>query len=327
MWPVQVDAAVLEVTGDEGDGLGVIAVSEGDTGIGGAAGGSGDARDDLEGDTLRGQGIDLLAAASKDEGIAALEAQDPLALLGQVGQQAVDVLLTHDVMVTFLTHVDAPGIPARQVEDRLGHQAVVDHHVGLLHEPQGAEGDQVRIARPGTYQVNLPHARPGAGGGQFAGHGGIGLRQLTGKDPLRDPPDQDPVPEMAPVALVAEAGLDGVPIAGAEVGQAPVAGGDQGLQAGAQQARQHRRGLGGGDGHHHGRTVDDGGQDKAAFLRLIDHIDRNPGRLGQFGDATVDGTLPGGGNDQAHPLEVPIPEGACVVDKVPGQRQGLEVRT
>jgi hypothetical protein len=54
----------------------VLAMGQRDAGVGGAAGGGGDSRNDLEGNSRVDQGFDLFATAPEDEGVAALEAND-----------------------------------------------------------------------------------------------------------------------------------------------------------------------------------------------------------------------------------------------------------
>ena len=75
--PVEIETAVLAVPGDKTHRLGMVAVGQRNTGIGGAAGGGGNARDDLERNAFGGQLLDLLTAATEDERIATLEAQTP----------------------------------------------------------------------------------------------------------------------------------------------------------------------------------------------------------------------------------------------------------
>ena len=67
----------LAVAGDEGHGLGVVAVGERDASVGGRAEGGGDAGDDAAGNARRLQGLRLLAAAAKDEGVATFQAALP----------------------------------------------------------------------------------------------------------------------------------------------------------------------------------------------------------------------------------------------------------
>ena len=77
--------------------------------------------------------------------------------LREIGEQPVDLLLAHGVMVALLADIDASGVAAGHVEDGLGDQPVVDHHVRLLHEAQGAEGQEVRVAGAGADQIDLAH--------------------------------------------------------------------------------------------------------------------------------------------------------------------------
>ncbi len=213
--PVEIHGPVLEVARDKGDGLGIIAVGQGDAAIGRAARGCRDTGYDLEGYPLGRQGVDLLAAPAKDEGIATLEAQYPMTGLGQIGEQAIDFLLTHDMVVPLLADINALRIATSEVEDGLGYQAVMDDYIGLLHEAQGAKGNQVWITRPGADQINLTHAAMGAGFGKFPRHDGIGLLKVARKDTIGDSANQDPIPESAAVPLIGKAVLDGISIAGA----------------------------------------------------------------------------------------------------------------
>src|SRR3546814_1156788 len=70
---------ILALAGDEADRARIGAVGEGEPRLRGAAGGGGDAGNDLAGDTGFARGLELLAAAPEDEGIAALQAHDLLA--------------------------------------------------------------------------------------------------------------------------------------------------------------------------------------------------------------------------------------------------------
>ena len=91
--PVQVERAVLEVPGDEHAGVRVVAVRERNAGVGRGAAGGGDSGYDFERHAGLRQGLDLLAAAAEDVGVAALEAHHALALARQAHHERVDVLL------------------------------------------------------------------------------------------------------------------------------------------------------------------------------------------------------------------------------------------
>ena len=83
--------------GDDRDLSGETAVGHGDPGIGGHRVGRGHAWDDLELDPRRAQLERLLAAAAKDERIAALQSYDTRPPATQVDQQGVDLLLAQRV--------------------------------------------------------------------------------------------------------------------------------------------------------------------------------------------------------------------------------------
>ncbi len=71
----------------------MVTVGQRNTRIGGTTGGGGNARHHLEGNALGGQLLDLLAAPTEDERVAALQAQHALTLLGQLHQAPIDLFL------------------------------------------------------------------------------------------------------------------------------------------------------------------------------------------------------------------------------------------
>ncbi len=126
------------MAGHEGAGLRVVTVRQRDARIGGNARGRRDAGYNLERDAVPGEGLDLLAAAPEDERVAALEAQHALAFLGEPHQQFVDFFLRHGVVGALLADENVRRVAPRHCDDGFGHQVVVEHHVGLLHQAQGA---------------------------------------------------------------------------------------------------------------------------------------------------------------------------------------------
>ncbi len=62
---------------------------------------------------------------------------------------------------TLLAHIDAIGITPAHIENRGCHQPVVEHHVRLLHQAQGAKSEQIGIARAGANQIDLAQASRG----------------------------------------------------------------------------------------------------------------------------------------------------------------------
>ena len=69
--PVEIQLAILQMTGDEHARLGVVAMSQRNARGGRATGGGRNAWRHLEWDPRRGQLLDFLTAASEDEGVAA----------------------------------------------------------------------------------------------------------------------------------------------------------------------------------------------------------------------------------------------------------------
>ena len=134
-------------------------MGEGNSAGGRRGKGSGDAGRHLNPDACRAQRSDLFAASAKDHGVTALQADHPLAPLGLLNEQRFNGFLGPGVVISRLTHVDAPGIAPSQVEDLGADQAVVDDHIRLPKEPRGTKGEELRIAWAGADQMN--YAFPG----------------------------------------------------------------------------------------------------------------------------------------------------------------------
>jgi len=80
---------------------------------------------------MRGERLDLLAAAAEDERIAALQAHDAPALARQAHHQRVDLVLAEGVVVLFLADVDALGPGPGEFDERRRDQVVVQDSVRL----------------------------------------------------------------------------------------------------------------------------------------------------------------------------------------------------
>ena len=126
-------------------------VRDGDARIGGHGDGGGDARHDLERDALFLEQQALLAAAPEDEGIAALESHDGLALLRLRREQRADVLLAHRVMGGCLADVDALRVRGRPGEDAFIREAVVDDDLRPLEALGALERNQSIISGAGPH--------------------------------------------------------------------------------------------------------------------------------------------------------------------------------
>ena len=123
-----------------------------DAGIGKAADAGGDARYHAERNARLDQRQGFLAAAAEHEGVAALEAQDPVALARQRDQPERDVALVRRRLAAALAGIFNHGAGLDPFKDALIHQGVIDHHIRLP-QPFGCKQcQQARIAGAGTGQ-------------------------------------------------------------------------------------------------------------------------------------------------------------------------------
>ena len=175
--------AIAQLSADEGDTAREAPVGERQLGGGGGGERRGDSRDHGAGDAVRGQHLELLAAASENQRIAALEARHALALSGEAHQQLVDAPLLIGP-AGLPADEDPLGIAPRAIQHRLAHQAVVENHVRSLQQLQRPQREQVRIAGAGSNQVDL--AESPAGGGR--GGGELRGQELARQRPLRPLP-------------------------------------------------------------------------------------------------------------------------------------------
>jgi hypothetical protein len=118
------------------------------------AGRGGHPRDDLDGDAVAQKVERFLAAAAEDEGISALEPDDHPVRRGEAPEKFVDLLLAHGVAPGRLADVDPPRPRLDEAQNPLADQSVVDHDVGELEEPCRLQGQKLRVAGPGSDQMN-----------------------------------------------------------------------------------------------------------------------------------------------------------------------------
>ena len=160
------------VAGDEHRAVRVVAVGERDAGVGGRAQCGGDAGHHFKRNARFAQGFQFLAAAPEHERVAALEPHHAFARTGMAHQQEVGFLLRHAAAAGALAHADFVGIAPHQIQHRIRHQRVVQHHVGFLNALQAFEREQPGIARPRAHQRHFaalrllpgqmpPHQLPG----------------------------------------------------------------------------------------------------------------------------------------------------------------------
>ena len=94
------------MAGDEGDGMVGVAVGDGNAGIGQAADPRRNARHDAKRHAAPRQRLGFLAAAPKDERIAALQSQHALALPRQIHQQIGNLVLLAALHARALAGID-----------------------------------------------------------------------------------------------------------------------------------------------------------------------------------------------------------------------------
>ena len=109
-----------------------VAMGDRDPGIGEAADPGGDAGYDAERDPRFGECQRLLAAATKDAGIAAFEAQHAPALPGQVDEPSRDVRLARRWPAAALPGVVESRAGPGQPQDPAIDQRVVDDAIGMV---------------------------------------------------------------------------------------------------------------------------------------------------------------------------------------------------
>src|SRR3546814_7772505 len=88
----------------------------------------------LAGDTGFARGLELLAAAPEDEGIAALQAHDLLAGLCLADDQRVDPVLPHRVAAALLGDADPLDVRRDQGEHARADQSVANDQIGAGHD-------------------------------------------------------------------------------------------------------------------------------------------------------------------------------------------------
>ena len=134
------------VAGDERDAAGQLAVRDRDARVGRRGDAGGHARHDLERDAGLVQHQRLLAAAAEHERVAALEPDDRSPGARVLEQQRVRVVLGELRAFALLADVDHLRVRAR-VREGLGRdQAVVEDHVGVRDQLDGAHGEQPGVA-------------------------------------------------------------------------------------------------------------------------------------------------------------------------------------
>ena len=115
------------------------------------------------------------------------------------------------MLIARLAGIDQLGVTPHHIKNGFGDQPVIHHHVGLLHQTQRPEGDQVRVPGTGTHQIDFTAT--------FVMCISIFNRflqcctclfLLTGKQQLCNLPLQDTLPEITALSSIGKTLLDGV---------------------------------------------------------------------------------------------------------------------
>ena len=200
--------------------------------------------------------------------------------LREPDQQLADLFLRQRVVGAPLADIDALGLAPHEVHDARIDQTVVEHDVGLLHQPERAEGQQVGVARAGADEIDLAERRPFAAFRRAIerfGERRLGRRLVAGEHQLGDRPFERAFPEASPRGRRAEPGVDQRARAADERGEPAVGGGDQRLQARAQHPPEQRRSAAGRDRHDERRAIEDRGRDEVAEVGAVGDADRRSG--------------------------------------------------
>ena len=108
-----------------------------------------------------GKGLGLLAAASKQKGIPALEPHNGLPSTGLLDEQGIDLILRTSVRARLFPNVDSFCKVGSPFEKGGIAKVVVDDDLGALETGAPLEGEQAWIARPGTDQIANPRFHEG----------------------------------------------------------------------------------------------------------------------------------------------------------------------
>ena len=165
---------------------------------------------------------------------------------------------------TALADVDSLRIASDKIENLRRDQRVVQDHIALLHQAQRTKGQQVRIARTCSHQVNLA-----AGLGAFEQAFNLENRRhfVTSEQALRSGAVQKVFPQLA--ACIDRQLLDPLAMTLHESRNATIGRREQGFDAFPQTACKHRRCAAGGNGNRDRRTHHHGWRDKATDLCVV----------------------------------------------------------
>lgn len=139
---------------DDDDARGFAAVGERDVERCRSGDAGSDTGNDFERNASLLEGVDLFSEATEDGGIAAFEPDNPQAALGAIDHELVDFGLSDSFGATALADIEDLGSWASQREDFAADQIVMKNKVRTGDQAIGLYGEERRIARARTHQVD-----------------------------------------------------------------------------------------------------------------------------------------------------------------------------
>lgn len=287
----------------------------------------GDAGDRFVRNAIRAQKLELLAAASEHERIAAFQAHHPPAGARVLLQQRIDALLRGLVILAdALADVDALGVAARKFKDIRAHQPIEQDHVGLVQCAQRLQGQQIRIAGAGADQRNRTARCVEVGRLQGALERALrGMCIALAQQP-RQFAGQQALEKSPALSCVRKAPANPRALARKQFAQARERFIQQHLQSLAQVPRQHRRGAATGDRDLQSSAPHARGHVKAGNLRIVDHVAPYAPRFRGISDRAIDGRVVAGRYRQPRALRPTRIEFAVAVGHAAGLDQAAQLR-
>ena len=233
-------------------------------------------------------------------------------------------MLRHRVLAGAFADANQLGIAAHQLENRLGHQMIVENHVRLLDRLQATQGQQPGIARSSPYQNNF--TRFAFGLIQLILQRLFRLRSVARHHQAGEATGKDPLPKAATRFGGRQTGFQMVAPVARRFRQTPEVRRQQRFDFFAQNARQHRRFPAGGDRHQQRRTVDDRRENKRAQRLVIHHVDQPVARVSCRKYPLVKRLILGGRNHQKDIIHQRVaefrrPPAECLARSQIGQRR------
>jgi len=139
---------------DDGDPAADPAVGERETGTRGPGQQGADPGNHLEGNAGGFEGLGLLATPPEHERVAPLEPGHPLAGLGLLDQQPLDVGLPGAGPTAALAHGQDQGLRWEVLEETRVQEGVVEDHLRRLQGPQAPHRDEVGVSGAGTDEAD-----------------------------------------------------------------------------------------------------------------------------------------------------------------------------